>query len=235
MNWWTADEDVTLVINYVVDDEFVIPDSAAATVRGHDGSAIPALTGMVLDVSSTTTTLSIPGSENSISGSNLSETRYVSLKFVYQGETFHKTIVFKLTPFLPISVGPEDVRRQLGLTSTEMADEDIDVYAAYYSLIQDYSEVTAALTGTSPLSEAANKAIMLKAAIEATHGLEFRVGIKLKAEDSAFERMAKFNPTEMRVRLAQRMASEINIVLGVSESGTAILVTTTTTDVITAE
>ena len=42
--WSTAGEDVNFLIEFIVDGEYVIPDSAMATVRNDGGSPIAGLT-----------------------------------------------------------------------------------------------------------------------------------------------------------------------------------------------
>lgn len=232
--WSTADEDVNFLIEFIVDDEYVIPDSATATVRNDGGTPVSGLTDVPLAVDSTSTTLTVPAAENSVAvGSNF-ETRYITVKFVKDGRTHNRTFFYRISPFLPLTVTPDDVRRELGLGSSEAPDKDIDILSAYVLLRVDYGQaVEDALTGGSEKTLAVNKAIAVKAALELVNGLMFRAAVKIKAEDSAIERMSTFDVNEIRIRLGQRLSKFLGVVLGEAEEGTSIFVLSTPTDAIT--
>lgn len=234
--WSTAGEDVNFLIEYIVDGDFVIPDSATATVRNDGGTPVAGLTDVPLAVDTTTATLTIPAAENSVAAGANFETRYITVKFVAAGKTHNRTFFYKVAPFLPLTVTPDDVRRELGLDSSEAPDKDIDILSAYVLLRVDYGQpIEDALVGGSEKTIAVNKAIAVKAALELVNGLVFRAAVKIKAEDSAIERMSEFDVNEIRIRLGQRLSKFLGVVQGEAEDGTAILVLSTPTDAITGE
>lgn len=234
--WWTAGEDVDFLIEYIVDGDFVIPDSAVATVRDNSGSLIAGLSNVPLAVDTTSATVNIPAAANTVASGAIYELRHVSVSFVKDGRTHHRTFHYKVAPFLPITASPGEARRELGLGSSEAPDADFDILSAYVLLRVEYGqEIEDALTAGGDKTIAVNKAIAIKAALDLVNGLVFRAAVKLKAEDSAFERMSEFDVTEVRIRLGQRLSKFLNIVSGDTSEGSPSLVLATPTDAITGE
>lgn len=232
--WWTAGEDVNFQIEYLVDGEYVIPTSATATVRNDGGTPIAGLENVSLAVTTTAAVLTIPAAENTVAGGSNFETRYISLSFVSDGKTYTRTLHYKLAPFLPITVTPDDVRRELGLETSEAPDSDINIMSAYILLRVEYGvNIENALTGGTSKTLAVNQAIAVKAALELVGGLQFRAAVKIKAEDSAVERMAKFDVDGIRIRLGQRLSKFLNVINDQVETGNPTLVLSNPTDAIT--
>jgi hypothetical protein len=232
--WWTADEDVAFQIDYVVDGEYVIPTAAWATVRDNSGAVITGLDTVVLDVTSTSTIITIPAADNAVPSGAEFSSRYVVVVFNYGGAQYRREMSYRLRPFTTITVGPEDVRRELGLDISELPDRDIDVYAAYLALNVEYP-LEAALLAGDVTTIAANRAIAVKAAIEITWSLPFRAAVKIKAEDAGFDRMSEFSPFDIRLQLAHRLGSLLDVMEGTTTEGSPSMVVSTPTDVITGE
>jgi hypothetical protein len=57
--------------------------------------------------------------------------------------------------------------------------------------------------------------------------------VKMKAEDSAIERMAKFDVDIIRIRLGQRLSKFLSVVNGETEAGNSTLILSNPTDAIT--
>lgn len=232
--WWTADEDVTLSIDYVVDGEFVIPTAAWAVVRDHLGVVIPGLEAVNLATSSTTASLTILAANNAVASGMDFSNRYISVFFNHGGAQYRRELSYRLHPFVPMTVTHDDVRRELGLGTDELPDRDINIYGAYLALKDEYGIDTALLAGDLT-NQAANQAIAVKAAIELTWSLPFRAAVKMKSEDAAIDRMSEFDPMALRIQLGQRLAGFLDIVDGTTNTGTVSLVLSTPTDVITGE
>lgn len=233
---WTAGDEVVLNIEFLVDDVYVIPDSATATVRDNGGAVIPSLSNITLAVDTTSTNLVIPAGENQISEDKSFENRFVSITFVHEGKTYHRTQYYKLFPFLPMSVTPMDVRRELGLSSMELPDEDIHLQEAYTLLKLDYGDdFTEAFYLGNERTIAANQAVAIRAALDVVDSLQFRVGVKHVAEDHQFERMDEFDLNALRTNLGQKLAQLMNVVTETTTEVPTLLVLTSPTDVITGE
>lgn len=231
--WVYAGIDVALTVDYLVDGEFVIPTSALATVRDHAGVPIGSLTDVALSVASTSAVLTIPGTNLTLAPNTAFAHRYIDVRFVYNTRTYHQRMSLKVTNFIPMTVTPEDVRRELGLDNLEVPDSHIDLVTAYLTLNEDYP-VAAALLATDFTAIAANQAIAVKAALALTDSLQFRVAVKAKAEDSSIDRMAEFDVDVIRARLGNRLASFLDLVEGVTAVETVpSIVLSTPTDPIT--
>ena len=234
--WSTAGEDVNFPIEFIVSGEFVIPDSGVATVRDMGGTPITGLIDIPLAVDSTSTTLTIPGVENTVGVGSTFEVRYVTVRFAVGNKTYYRNFSYRVVPFIPLTTTPEDVRRELGLDSTELPDKDIDVLAAYIQLRVEYGQtIEDALTEGTEKTLAVNKAVGVQAALELINSLVFRAAVKIKAEDSAIERMSDFDVNEIRIRLGQRLSKLLGIIQGEAEEGTSIFVLSSPTDAITGE
>lgn len=232
--WRTAGEDVTLQIDYVVDGEFVVPSSAIVTVRDNGGVPIGGLTAVSLAVDTTSATLTIPAAENNVAAENTFETRYVVVSFVHEGETYPQVYSYRIHPFVPLTTSPTDVRRELGLDRSELPDQDIDVLSAYLALRSDYGQpIEDALTAGNEKTLAVNKAVALKAALALVDSLPFRAAVKMKAEDSAVERMTEFDVSEIRIRLGQQLGRALDVIRGVTTGGAPIISLSNPTDAIT--
>jgi len=234
--WGTADEDYQFLINYEVEGEFVIPSSALATVRDSDGVAITGLLDVVLDVTSTSTTLTIPASDNAVEVGKSHDVRFVVVTFFYGGAQYQVQKFYRLTPFIPMTVTPEDARREIGLDRSELPDADIDLLGAYFKLAADRGATfTDAMTDGTEKALAANQAIAVMALLALVNSLQFRAAIKLKSENSAFERMNEFDIGLIRTRLGQRLTSLLDVVEETVDTGRPSFVVTAPTDVITGE
>jgi hypothetical protein len=232
--WCTAGEDVNFQIEFLVDGEYVIPTSATGTVHNDSGQQIASLKNVPLAVTTTTAILTIPAAENTVEGEANFENRYISLSFVSDGKTYTRTLYYQLAPFLPLTVTPDDARRELGLETSEAPDSDIDIRGAYILLREEYGvNIENALTGGTGKTLAVNQAVAVKAALELVGGLQFRAAVKMKAEDSAIERMAKFDVDIIRIRLGQRLSKFLSVVNGETEAGNSTLILSNPTDAIT--
>lgn len=231
---FTEDTAVSFPVDFLVDGVHVVPTSATVTVRDETGATIAGLVDAPLDVSSTHTLVSVPGTDNAVPLGSDYVNRYLQVTFLHEGRTHQRHFVYRVRPFIPIAVTPDDVRAELGLDSREMPDDVIDLYGAYLDLKADYDMETALITGTQA-ALAANRAIAVKAALEMIDSLVFRVAIKMRSEDSALERMTSFDPDKIRIRLGQKLGRLLDVIAGDTTEGSAVLILATPTDAITGE
>lgn len=232
--WWSADEDVTLTVDYVVDGEYVIPTAAWAVVRDHLGVVIPGYESVTLAVDSTTTQLTVSAADNGIGSGMDFSNRYISVYFNHGGAQHRQELSYSLRPFVPLTVTEADVRKELGLDIEELPNKDIDLYKAYLLLNEDY-QIATALQAGDLTNQAANMAVAIKAALEITWSLPFRAAVKMKSEDAAVDRMSEFDVLDIRIQLGRRLSSFLDIVEGTTSTGTTTLVLSTPTDAITGE
>jgi hypothetical protein len=126
--WVFAGESYTLLIEYQVDGEFVIPTSANVTLRDQTGTALAL--GEVLDVTSTQASYQVSGVWNNLTVGNTVENRFVTVQFIYAGQSYRKDLVYRVSEFIPMTTSPDEVRGFLGLEMSELPDKDIDLLQA---------------------------------------------------------------------------------------------------------
>jgi len=232
--WFTANEDVTLTIEFKVNGDYVIPTEATATVRDAEGAPISGLEDISLAVGSTNAPLVIPAVHNMVTPGNSFETRFVTVGFVHNTRHWRISKSYRISPLLLMTTGPDDVRRELGLDGSELPDEDIDLTSAYLRLEDELGSIfTEALKSGNSKAISANRAISLRAALDIVDSLPFRVAVKMKAEDSSIDRMKEFDVAMIRLRLGQRLSEMTDHLENFTDTGRTSFVVGTPTDAIT--
>ena len=230
--WFTSGEEVSFPVDFLVDGEFVVPTAAWTTVRDGLGEVVEGLQDVALSTANTSTFVTIPASVNTLDPGQVHSTRYVVVTFIYEGRQHRRELSYRLRPFVTMTATEDDVRRELGLDRSELPDADIDLYWAYLTLAADY-RISEAMIAGDRTTLAANQAIAVQAALDVVGSLRFRAAVKMRAEDSAFERMPEFSIDQIRIELGERLAALIDVVEGVENVGLPILVVATPTDPIT--
>lgn len=227
--WFYANEDVTVVIDYMVDGDFVIPSEASYTLRSHNGLAVGS---GVLTPTTTTATILVPAAANAIDSASLFENRFVLLKFTHNGKPYTLVKPYKLTNFVPMTATPDDVRRLTGLMLNELPDNDIDLNAAYFQLFDTYgTNFSNQLVATDFRGRQSNEAIALQAAIDIASSFPFRVPVSAGSEDAKFARVAKLDFAEMERELRRRLQQNLTQVIStISETSVGIFSVSSPTD-----
>lgn len=209
--WYLADSDITIAIDYLVDGEFVVPDSATYDVRGHDGVSL--LTGSLPAVA-TSESVTVAAVNNSV-GTDSFQNRFVLVTFIYGGSTYQVSKNYGLNTFIPMTASAAKVRSEIGLDASELRDDEVDLIQAYHSLLTKYgSGITTALTASGSANLAVNKAIVLQAAIEIMTSLDLRTQISVRTEDSTVRRSEKIDFDRIADRLQQKLAPLIDEATG---------------------
>lgn len=230
--WVFSGDDHTVLIDYIVDGEHVIPTSASVTVRDHVGN--PLISNSVLDVTSTQVSFEVSGANNTLVGSNVVESRFLNVYFLYEGRQYRRDLSYRITEFVPLSVTAEDVRSEIGVDQSELADHEVDLLRAYHQLVTDYgSAFSDSLTVGTSLFMEANEAVVLRAAINLIPSLNLRVGVQISAEENKFQRMSEFDPDHIQNVLASRLAAIMDLITGEDATTVDPLTLVTPTDVIT--
>lgn len=234
MLWFTAGEAATLAIDYTVDGQFVVPDSAAFQVRDPSGALL--LSGS-MPAATTSEPLEIPAPQNVLGDGNSFETRFVLIQFLHDGHAFEHRLSYRIAPFLPFTGTPGQVRAELGLDPAELPDEDIDLPSAYLELVANAEAAfTAAFLASSVRGLAANQAVVLQAAVNVVHTLEMRAAATMRSEDHLFSRFTGIDFAALAARLQNRLAKLISTASGETVSlttGGALFTLSTPTDAVT--
>jgi len=210
--WHLADQDTSILINYKVDGDFIVPTSASYRVLSSDGSVIVSAN---LLATSSTELVTIPLAYNGLAGSNEYEDRFFEFTFFHDGKPHRKMIPYHLAAFIPLTATPADVRSAIGLDTQELPDNDVDMLKAYFSLRwQNGDSFKTALTSGGQQAAAANEAVMLKAALTICDSLEMRALIVVRAEDSQVQRSSKIDFSKIGNRISQRLATALDTATG---------------------
>lgn len=228
--WYPAAQDLTFKIDYEVDGEFVVPTSATYVVWSAAGTL---LTSGSLPVTTTSAMLTVLAVHNGLTPPNLFENRFVEVFFQYGGQ-HHKFLSYNLRSFVPITATPAAVRAELGVDFSELPDADIDVFAAYFRLIEANNELFAeAFTVSGVKNLAANKAVVIQAALDVALSLDLRVAGSTRTEDQQFERMAGVDFDRIVRRLRLQLSTLLDQAVGATPAAPVIFALSNPTDVVT--
>lgn len=185
MDWRDSGVDHSFLLEFRKDGEFVIPDtnSVRITVRGADGVAFSGFNPLSPSgIVTSSYLLTIPQAVNTMGVGALTERRFVRYAFTSGGTPVSQELWYGLRAFVPLTVGPQDVRAIFGVRDTELPDNSVDTFQAYLDLLQRYPGLAAALTAVDGRAEYANRAIAVKTALTVFPSLPVRA---LKEESLA--------------------------------------------------
>jgi hypothetical protein len=232
-----ADENVTLVVPFLVDDEYVVPDTGSVTytLRDNLGAGITGQTNK--PVAPTAGRTEWPISILAIYNGKALETenRTLTVSFTYNLAPYHWQVSYRLTDWFPHIVGPNDVRAILGVTRYELPDEDLDIAAAYLTINTDLggSVLYNALVVGGMKSLAANNAITYKAAIDCLPSLPGRVLREESNGTTKTSRFSRWNFKEIEEKLSEKLSLAMATITGVDESFPSLMVAGSRTDPVT--
>lgn len=229
--WFFADNDVQLLVDYQVDGEFVVPDSATYDLFGHDGA--PILQAQALPAQATSESIVVSAANNSI-GTDLFQNRYLHVRFISGGTSYQVNFAYSLSAFIPMTATPSHVRAEIGLDAKELPDRDIDLLRAYFTLKNRYGDaITTALTAADSTNLAVNKAIAVQAALDISTSFDLRTAIAVRSEDSSSRRSEKIDFDRIVSRLEKKLAPLVDASLGSSPASPIIFTLSTPTDALT--
>jgi len=211
---FAAGQDVSLVIPFKVDGEYVTPDedSVSYSVRDAQGVLISALTNVSVTLTPgvTDTSITIPATNNTKTLDF--ETRSVIVTFKVSGQTHNLTLAYRLSDWVNLFINGGTVRGILGLNEFELPDADIDIMAAYASLNDELGDTTLpdALTSGTIKAQAANRAVALKAAIEQCTSIPMRAMRSERSGDTAYDRYPRRDWTSLERDLSAELELEVD-------------------------
>lgn len=227
--WFISDEDVAIEVEYEVEGEYVVPSAATYSLRDHSGVE---LTSGALSAALTHETVEIDAAHSAITG--LWENRYLTVTFVADGKTHRKTTSYHLSAFVPLTVGPEDVRSTLGLDQKELLDQEIQIEEVYFRLVETYgSAFSDATLLTGIRNWAANRCVVLKAALDVAQSLPMRTRISIRTEDTTEKRTEKIDFAAIVKDLEIELAAVTNTAIAQSVVAPTLFTLSSPTDAIT--
>ena len=191
---YTSGEDLAVVVPFIRDDELFVPDGGTATwiVRGQDGTIIGGLGGTLTGLTDSSCTITILAAHNAIATGLRFEKRTVIVRGTVGGFPFEMHQLYRLSPWLNLTVTCDSVRTFVGLDASELPDADIDILGAYYRFADQVGDAvlaTALATGTFE-EQLANNAVKGWAVYRAIPGLRQRVA---KQESDGTRQFQRFN------------------------------------------
>lgn len=231
MNWHYADQDVSVGIDYLVGDQFVVPTSATYSVRKSDGTVLA--TGQ-MPAAATNEALVVAAANNGLTGGNEFEQRFITIIFVYAGQTYQDSKAYGIFSFVPLTATPQDVRREIGLDLSELPDNEIDIPQAYFVLSSIHGTTfTDAFTSSDIKAISANRAVALQAAIDIVESLPLRTFSMMRSEDSQVERFSGIDFDKLASNLKSKLSNELEVAKNTTVTQPTIFDVSTPTDVIT--
>jgi hypothetical protein len=194
MEWRLAGQAQTVILEFMVDGQPVVPDANTIGFTAWDnGGSIIQKYNFSQPVDAVPTQMSVVMSLalSDIPSNVLFESRYLRADFMYNSKPYSVSKAYRLHHMIPMTEGPQSVRALVGADHDELPDDDIDLIAAYMELAAIYgAAIDTALRRTDVIAMAANNAIALQAAVSLCQSMQSRLLKSEKADNSGFERAA---------------------------------------------
>lgn len=201
---------LNLPIDFIVDGDFVVPDSTSVTVTVSDlsGDTITgfdalAITG--LDENSTHFTLTIPDTANTKTDSY--EIRFVHCDFTVDSKVYQVRTTYQIVDRVDLPIAPQEIRNLLGLSSSELPDENIDLMKAYLDAEEDAGESLNTLITTGDTAQYIFEAVKLKAALNVLPVLELVAVQSEQADNVVYKRFQSIDFDAIRDAYSKRYNS----------------------------
>jgi hypothetical protein len=240
MRYYEADKDLSLGIDFKVNGEFVVPvlGSVKATLRTQSGAIRPEWNNVVLTTTEETTSLSvaIPAEDNEIAD-EMPEARHLSVDFVFNNQQYNIRQSYYLIEWLNISSTTQEVRDYYGLTSREIADEDVSFERLYFTLAKEVGlDDLAELFTNVATNLDANRLLVMMAVRELIPSLQLRLRQSERSDQVQYLRLFRIEFDRITQDVAGEIAS-LRTALGLGEgdveTSKTLLILSQPTDVIT--
>jgi hypothetical protein len=156
-----------------------VPDAGTVSynLRNDTGSIVFADEPLSPAAASNYVLVTVPSVYNGLGEGFRYEKRTIITKFSVAGVAYTVSTRYLLVPFLNMDIGPENVRKFVGVNARELADDEIDLTRAYFDIEATVTQAVleTALAGTPIQRKAANDAILCTAVIESMPSLKLRV------------------------------------------------------------
>lgn len=231
--WVETTKASSLSFELRVGNDFVVPDPTTSAILNIRSKAEALLhTETLVNPQGSILSFNIPGSVNTLTGSNTNEVRLATLDYQSGGVFRQGYLTYRVTQFLPFTVTAQSVRTLLGLSYEELEDEEIDLISAYYTLANAAGTTfTTAFTTEGYKGDQANKAVCLQCAIDLALSLPQRIAQKTDEEKASFQRATKFDPYKLIASLKPQLAETLESLAAEQTIGSAaVFVATQPTD-----
>jgi hypothetical protein len=176
--------------------------------------------------------VSIPGSVNALPNGAKFGYRAILVSYESNGVTYHNTVRYRVHPYLNFHAGPDNVRSYLGVHSSELPDNDIDLVSAFYRLQLEATGIDLASKFSSGTVEAftANQALVYMAALEVIPSFQLRIAQRQTSDGSSLSRLENLDFKAMEEKARQDLAGALASIKDETQVGSPLMVVTNDTD-----
>ena len=233
---FVSGSDVTLSIPFLVNGEFATPDAGSVTFSVRDNSGTLLITNQAYTPTNNVGLITVPAVYNT--KTLTTENRAVIVNYSVASQLYQMVQRYRLTDWFNFTCGPDDVRAQLGVSSTELPDADIGIVDGYFSLKDDLNtnyqtNLDAALTAGGLMTSYANIAVVCQTCHDLFGSLRLRALNKEQSGTTSYQRFASINWDRVEDDVSARMEQAIQFITGVTASFPPIFVGGSRTDPIT--
>ena len=241
MQYVKTDTDTSIYVEFLLDNQLVVPDagSATATLTEADGTPLSGYDGVSL----------VPGAVDSfvvvdiLAAANARlndyELRLLTINYSVNSKPVVLNLSYLVVDRVSFPVSPKDVRLLIGVDEDELANESIDIISAYEDLksedeLDGFDLDTLLVGGTSSVRELVD-AIKYKAALNILPTLELIAVQSLQADNVSFRRFEKVDFDKLRHTLNAEYGKKISRIVGDSSTNLTYALVSTGTDAVTGE
>lgn len=206
------------------------------TIYGHSGSVIRQDVNLSIQANDKFVSISLLGSDNSISSGRRFEKRRLKASWQSQGQEYSVVKYWRVLPYLDYSTVPDDVRALLGFNDDDLRDDEIDIFSAFLSIEAEVTEpvLTAALQSGTTLEMQANRLIAVQSALAMIPSLELRTAASVVDGNRRWDRFRTPPDWEMiAARLAALKSQAIASITATPQASPTITMVSTPTDAVT--
>lgn len=181
-----AATDLRLTFDIKVGGEFVVPDANTLEliIRGPQGIPLAPYTPLPMgNPQGNSISHVVPASFNIMLADSTLEMRFAEMHFNWQSKHYSVKTPYRLIKFMPIQVGPQEVREALGVEYHELPDEAVDIFQSYAKLTVNTAFMEA-LQSNDVRSIRANQVLLYTEALRIAPSLRARI-LKQEGEDNA--------------------------------------------------
>lgn len=226
MQYYPSAEAVQSNIDFIEDGEFYTPDvgSVTYTLLDNQNVAISGQTSIVVTTTASTTNvvLNIGAAYNIKSSLKDFENRTIHLKGTVGGKPFAIRSRYRLIDSALLILDPNNVRVILGVSDSELPDEDIDVFISYFKYANKYGDTFKNAFSQGDISALyAESVVYLETAINAVPALRLKVA---QTESDGVVRFSRFTNIDWDSLLADLKSKleEALLTVGVSTEETIV-------------
>lgn len=197
-----------------------VDNSCTYTLFDHAGSVLEGPTLVTTTTATSSVSIPLDASNQTISGTKRFEKRLVRLEWLSDGDTHSRSKSYRVIPLLNTSVTPDTVRGLIGLNIDELMDDEIDIVSAYFNVEDEVSKaVLDAVIQDGTVKElGAEKAIAAQAALQVLPGLPLRAAVSVSDGVETFQRFTGANFERIEAAIRGIRTAGINTLLEVEEA-----------------